>query len=128
MFPIVTISFPTQNFIIKKLPNIQKVGEIAQEELNPKLKNHKYIYICVCVYVYIYIYTCTSGVLRWLSGKESACNTGDVGSIRGSGKFPGEGNSNPLQYFCLGNSMDREAWQTTVHGITVRHDLVTKQQ
>ena len=56
MFPIVTISFPTQNFIIKKLPNIQKVGEIAQEELNPKLKNHKYIYICVCVYMCIYIY------------------------------------------------------------------------
>ena len=69
MFPIVTISFPTQNFIIKKLPNIQKVGEIAQEELNPKLKNHKYIYICVCVYmciyIYIYMYIWSSQVAQW---------------------------------------------------------------
>ena len=40
---------------------------------------------------------------------ESACNAGDPGSIPGSGGFPGEENGNPLQYSCLGNSMDREA-------------------
>ena len=39
------------------------------------------------------------------------------GSILGSGRFPGVGNSNPLQYSCLGNSMDRGTWQATVHGI-----------
>ena len=39
-------------------------------------------------------------------GKESACNAGDPGSISGSGRCPGEGNSNPLKYFCLENSMD----------------------
>ena len=40
-------------------------------------------------------------------GKESACNTGDLGSIPGSGRSPGEENANPLQYSCLENSMDR---------------------
>ena len=42
-------------------------------------------------------------------GKESACNAGDPGSIPGSGRFPGGGNGNPLQYSCLGNPMDRGA-------------------
>ena len=45
-------------------------------------------------------------------------NSWDVGSIPGSGRPPGEGNSNPLQYSCLENPMDREAWRATVHGIT----------
>ena len=52
-------------------------------------------------------------------GKESSCNagdTGDSGSIPGSGRFLGEGNGNPLQYSCLENSMDRGAWQATSHG------------
>jgi len=60
-------------------------------------------------------------------GKESACNVGDLGSIPGSGRSPGEGNGNPLQYSCLENPIDRGAWQATVHGvIIVRHDLATK--
>ena len=42
--------------------------------------------------------------------KVSACNVGDLGSIPGSGRSPGEGNGNPLQYCCLENSMEREAW------------------
>ena len=50
-------------------------------------------------------------------GKESACNAGDLDSIPGLGRFPGEGNGNPPQYSCLENSMDRGAWQATVHGI-----------
>ena len=44
----------------------------------------------------------------WLSGKEPAYNVGDVGSIPGSGRSPGKGNGNSLQYSCLGNTMDRE--------------------
>ena len=51
--------------------------------------------------------------------KESACNagdSGDLGLIPGSGIFPGEGNGNPLQYSCLENPMDREAWQAKVRG------------
>ena len=50
-------------------------------------------------------------------GKESACNAGDLGSIPGSGRFPGERNGNLLHYPCLENSMDRGAWQATVHGV-----------
>ena len=50
-------------------------------------------------------------------GKESACNVGGLGSATGSGRLPGEGNGCPLQYFCLENSMDREAWWATVYGI-----------
>ena len=50
--------------------------------------------------------------------KASAYNSGDPGSIPGSGRYPGEGNGNSLQYSCLENPMDRGAWLATVHGIT----------
>ena len=50
-----------------------------------------------------------------LDGKAPAYNAGDPGSIPGSGRSPGEGNDNPLQYPCLENPMDRRAWWTTVH-------------
>ena len=50
--------------------------------------------------------------------KNSSANAGDMSSIPGSGRFPGEGNSNPLQYSCLENSMDRGAWWAMVHGVT----------
>ena len=49
--------------------------------------------------------------------KNLPVNAGDVGLIPGWGKSPGEGNGNPLQYSSLGNSMDRGAWQATVHGV-----------
>ena len=48
------------------------------------------------------------------------CIVGDPGSVPGSGRSPGSGNSYPLQYSCLENSMDRGAWQTTVHGVAKR--------
>ena len=48
----------------------------------------------------------------------SAYNAGDLGSIPGSGRSPGEGNGNPLQYSCLKNPMDGGSWQATVHGVT----------
>ena len=61
-------------------------------------------------------------------GKESTCNAGDLGSIPGSGSFPGEGNGNPLEYSCLENPMDKGAWQATVHGVPrAGYKLVTKQ-
>ena len=50
--------------------------------------------------------------------EESDCNAGDLGWIPGSGRFPGEGSGNPLQYSCLGNPMDRGAWRATVHGVS----------
>ena len=58
------------------------------------------------------------GFPRSSVGKESACNVGDPGSIPGLGRSPGEGNGKPLQYSCLENSMDREAWWATVHRVT----------
>ena len=50
--------------------------------------------------------------------KASARNAGDLGSIPGSGRSPGEGNGNPLQYSCLENSMDGGAWWAAVRGVT----------
>ena len=49
--------------------------------------------------------------------KESTCNAGDLGSIPGSGRYPGGGNCNPLQWSCQENSMDRGAWWALVHGV-----------
>ena len=50
--------------------------------------------------------------------KKPPANAGDAGSTPRSGTFPGGGNGNPLQYSCLENPMDREAWWATVHGVT----------
>ena len=59
------------------------------------------------------------GLPRWLSGKELACDadTGDLGSISGLGRSPGDRNGNPLQYSCLENPMDGGAWWATVQGL-----------
>ena len=75
------------------------------------------------------------GLPRWLSGKEFACNAGDMISIPGLGRSPGEGNGSSLQYSCLGNPMDRGAWRAVVRGVTKSsrghkdtNDQVTHQQ
>ena len=74
-------------------------------------------YICTCMYV-------------WLSSKESACQhrrQEDTGWSSGLGRIPGGGNSNPLQYFCLENPMDRRPWQAIVTGSwRVREDCMTE--
>ena len=62
-------------------------------------------------------YLSNLGFPRWLSGKESACSAGDEGLISGSGRSPGGGNGNRLQYSCLEKSTEREAWQATVYGV-----------
>ena len=54
---------------------------------------------------------------KGLSGKESACNAGFASSSFGPGRYPGEGNDNPLQYSCMENPMDSGAWGAIVHGI-----------
>ena len=61
---------------------------------------------------------------KWTGGsgdKESACNAGDPGLTPGSGRSPGGGDGNPLQYSCLENSTDRGCWWATVHGVTESH-------
>ena len=64
----------------------------------------------------------TIGLPRWLSGKESTCQAGDLSSIPESGRSAEEGSDNPLQYSCLGNPMDRGAWRAIVHGVTKESD------
>ena len=54
--------------------------------------------------------------------KNPPVNAGATGSIPGPGRFPGEGNGNPLQHSCLGNPMDRGVWQATVHRVTRESD------
>jgi len=59
--------------------------------------------------------------------EESACNPGEAGLIPRSGRSPGEGDGNPLQYSCQENPMDRGAQQATVYGVArVEHNLATK--
>ena len=65
------------------------------------------------------------GFLGSSDGKESTCIAGDLGSIPGLGRYPGEGIGYSLQYSCLQNPMSREAWQATVHGVT---EAVTTEQ
>ena len=65
----------------------------------------------------------------WLSGKESACNAGDIGSNAGSGWSSGEGNGNPLQYSCLGNPWTEEpGGLQSMESQKVRCDWATEQQ
>ena len=59
------------------------------------------------------------GLPWWPSGKESAYQAGDMSSIPGSGRSPGDRNDNPLQYSCLGNPMERGAWQAIDHGDSI---------
>ena len=63
------------------------------------------------------IYENAKRLPRELSGKESNCQAGDMGSIPRWGRSPGEGNGNPFQYSCLENPMDRGAWKATVHRV-----------
>ena len=58
--------------------------------------------------------------------KDSAHNAGDPAQIPGLGRFPGERNSNPPQYSCLENSMDRRAWQAIVYGVTKESDMTKR--
>jgi len=58
----------------------------------------------------------------WHSSRESACCAGDVGSTPGSGRFPGEGNGNSLQYSCLGNPMHGGTWLAIVYGVKKESD------
>ena len=57
------------------------------------------------------------GLTQWLSGKESACNEENLGSIPGSGRSPGGGHGNPLQYSCPENPKDRGVWQAIIHRV-----------
>ena len=72
---------------------------------------YKIMMICITVQ------SCTADFPGGSDGKVSAYNVGDLGSIPGSGRSPGEGNGNSFQYSCLENPMDRGAWWAAVHGV-----------
>ena len=55
--------------------------------------------------------------------KNLPANAGDMGLIPGLGRSPGRGNGNPLQYSCMGNPTDREAWRATAHGVAKELDV-----
>ena len=74
-----------------------------------------------------YIITLGASLLAQLL-KESACNAGDPGLIRGSGRSPGEGHGSPLLYSCLEHSMDRGVWRVIVHGVAKSQALLSGKQ
>ena len=63
------------------------------------------------------------GIPRWFSGRESACNPGDTGSISGLRRSPGEDNGNQIQYSCLENPMHRGASWAIFHAVTKEADM-----
>ena len=71
------------------------------------------------LYISIYEY----GLPSWLDGKESTCHAGGTDLIPGSGRHPGEANGNPLQFSCLGNSLDRGTWQAIICGVAKDLDM-----
>ena len=73
------------------------------------------------------LYPISSDLLGFPGGSEvkvSACDAGDLGSIPGLGRSPGEGSGNPLQYSCLENPMDAGTWWATVHGVAKSQTLL----
>ena len=92
--------FPIRFFFLTKIFQINSLSNIQIELILDLLS---------------YMFYCFPGCS---DDKEYACNAGDLGSIPGLGRSPGEGNGNPLQYSGLGNPMDREVWRATVHGVT----------
>ena len=75
-------------------------------------------YLSSCPLSVLSLINITMGFLGDSVVKNLPANAGNDGSIPGSGRYPAEGNGNPLQYPCLGNAMDRGAWPATAPGIT----------
>ena len=108
------------NFFFLK-SQIQKFS--CHSILSLSLSLYIYVHTHTYIYMYIYIFYTNPKSHTFLGGTvvKNPANAGDirdVGSIPRLGKSSGEGNSNPLQYSCLENPMDREAWRASVHGVT----------
>ena len=92
-----------------------------------RLYTHVYVHIHICTcththmyahtYVYAYVFVYIQASLVSQSVKKSACNSGDLGSVSGLERSPGEGNVYPLQYSCLKNPMDQGGWWAIVHRV-----------
>ena len=104
-----------------KIPWTEEPGGLQSMESQSRTQWSDLAHMHLHIYVYLYkLWTwlqCSNGLPRWLRGQEPTCNAGDTGdpvSIPGLGRSPRGGNGNPLQYSCLENPMDREAWRATV--------------
>ena len=97
---------------------LEEERQKTEPDKNPTFK----VSVCLSYTYWILLWVFPDGS----DSKESACNVGDLGSILGSGWYPGERNGNTLQYSCLENSMDSGAWwATSLWGFRVIHDSVT---
>ena len=97
--------------------NLNNKMSFTQKKKKTNTLNLWFVFVFVFVFCFAFVFTPPFflGFPGGSDGKESACNAGDSWSVPGSGRSPGEGNSNPL--FCLENPMDREARWATVHGV-----------
>ena len=91
-----------------------------------RLSKQAYVCMCVCVCVCVHLVFFTRmGSSGGSDSEESTCNTGDLGSIPGSKRSPGEGHDNSLQYSFLENSVHSGTWQATVHGVAKSQTLLS---
>ena len=105
-----------RSFLIWSAWSASTASILSMNKLYAQL--HKILCMDVCMCVCSFVHDILNPFL--LSGsdsKESVCNAGGPGSIPGSGRSPGEGNGNPLQYSCLENHFNRGAWWATVYGV-----------
>ena len=91
-------------------------NELTRHELFIIVKDNFYAFFLAYMASKVFS-SCLTLLVAQTEVKVSASNAGDPGLIPGSGRSPGEGNGNPLQYSCLENPMDGEAWQATVHRV-----------
>ena len=89
------------------IPRTEEPGKLHSAKSRTQLSDFTSLHYAFYLYSLFFI----------LCSYFSAFNAGDLGSIPGSGRSPGEGNGNPLQYSCLENSMERGVWLATVHGV-----------
>ena len=119
-------------FCLHKLEKLQiKCSRVQMLKTDGHVQTLALLHICwgtIChsltsLFLHVLSVTWIMGCSWWLSSKDSVlANEGDAGLIPGSGRSPGEGNGNPLQYSCLGNPMDRGAWWATVHRVIMESD------
>ena len=121
---------------LRKFNNLTKTTQVVKERVGTRTSVYSFLlwsfyltdswrWSACGMVLYWFTYITREDMQRGLDGKESACSAGDPGLIPRSGRSPGEGNSNPLQYCCLENSIDRGTWRATVQRATIRHDWVT---
>ena len=112
MSDLISFSDYKKTWFLNKIPTVH---ENVNKKVRSHPKPHSEIIITKTPF-YPFIHIC--GLPQWLSGKESACNAGDVGSTPGLGTFSGRRHGKPLQYSCLENPMDRRAWWAIAHRVT----------